>query len=113
MIIETDGQRVGQILTNLLTNAVKFSDKGLITLSYHYDEGAGQISFIVTDQGQGIPNGQEEAIFERFRRLDHSISGCGLGLYISRLIAKLFKGTLIADPSYKGGARFVLTIPTK
>ncbi len=111
--IETDGQRVGQILTNLLTNAVKFSDKGLIAFSYHYDEGAGQISFIVTDQGQGIPNGQEEAIFERFRRLDHSISGCGLGLYISRLIAKLFKGTLIADPSYKGGARFVLTIPTK
>ncbi len=111
--IETDGQRVGQILTNLLTNAVKFSDKGLISLDYHYDENAGQISFTVTDEGQGIPDGQEEAIFERFKRLDHSISGCGLGLYISRLIANLFKGTLKADPKYKAGARFVLTIPTK
>ena len=103
---------MSQVLVNLLTNAVKFSDTGLITLSYDYNEADGKISFIVTDQGEGIPNGQEEAIFERFRRLDHSAHGCGLGLYISRLIAKLLKGTVTVDKSYKGGARFVFTIPT-
>lgn len=112
LTIETDGQRVSQVLVNLPTNAVKFSDTGLITLSYDYNEADGKISFIVTDQGEGIPNGQEEAIFERFRRLDHSAHGCGLGLYISRLIAKLLKGTVTVDKSYKGGARFVFTIPT-
>ena len=112
-MIDTDGQRVGQVLTNMLTNAVKFSDDGTINLSYHLDEEKNLITFTVTDEGQGIPDGQEEAIFDRFRRLDHTVSGCGLGLYISRLIAGLLKGTLKVDPTYKGGAKFVFTIPTK
>ncbi len=113
IMIDTDGQRVGQVLTNMLTNAVKFSDDGTINLSYHLDEEKNLITFTVTDEGQGIPDGQEEAIFDRFRRLDHTVSGCGLGLYISRLIAGLLKGTLKVDPTYKGGAKFVFTIPTK
>lgn len=112
-LVETDSQRVSQVLVNLLTNAVKFSDEGTITLTYTLDRAAETLSFIVTDEGRGIPDGQEEAIFERFKRLDHTTPGCGVGLYISRLIARLLRGSLKADMSYKGGARFIFTIPTK
>lgn len=111
--IETDGQRVSQVLVNLLTNAVKFSDYGRITLAYDNDPSSGKITFTVTDEGRGIPDGQEEAIFERFRRLDHTMPGCGLGLYIARLIADKLGGSVEVDTSYKGGARFIFTIPTK
>jgi len=111
--IDTDGHRVGQVLINLLTNAVKFSDSGTICLDYNYDAENNLITFYVTDEGRGIPDGQEEAIFDRFRRLDHTVPGCGLGLYISRLVAGLLGGTLKVDLSYKAGARFLFTIPTK
>lgn len=113
LLVETDGQRVSQVLVNLLTNAVKFSEKGTVTLSYTVDTAANKLEFTVTDQGIGIPDGQEEAIFDRFRRLDHTTPGFGLGLYISRLIASVLGGSLKVDTSYRGGARFVFTIPVR
>lgn len=113
LLVETDGQRVSQVLVNLLTNAVKFSEKGTITLSYSIDPAANRLEFVVADQGSGIPDGQEEAIFDRFRRLDHTTPGFGLGLYISRLIASVLGGSLNVDTAYRGGARFVFTIPAK
>lgn len=113
LLLETDGQRVSQVLVNLLTNAVKFSEKGTVTLSYTVDTAANKLEFTVTDQGIGIPDGQEEAIFDRFRRLDHTTPGFGLGLYISRLIASVLGGSLKVDTSYRGGARFVFTIPVR
>lgn len=113
LLVETDGQRVSQVLVNLLTNAVKFSEKGTITLSYSLDTAANKLEFVVTDQGIGIPDGQEEAIFDRFRRLDHTTPGFGLGLYISRLIASVLGGSLRVDTAYRSGARFVFTIPAK
>ena len=113
MLAETDGQRVSQVLVNLLTNAVKFSEKGTITLSYSINKDDNKLEFVVTDQGCGIPDGQEEAIFDRFRRLDHTTPGFGLGLYISRLIAKMLRGSLTVDTAYHGGARFVFIIPLK
>ena len=113
LLVETDGQRVSQVLVNLLTNAVKFSEKGTVTLSYTVDTAANKLEFTVTDQGIGIPDGQEEAIFDRFRRLDHTTPGFGLGLYISRLIASVLGGSLKVDTAYRGGARFVFTIPVR
>lgn len=113
LLVETDGQRVSQVLVNLLTNAVKFSEKGTVTLSYTVDTAANKLEFTVTDQGIGIPDGQEEAIFDRFRRLDHTTPGFGLGLYISRLVASVLSGSLKVDTAYRGGARFVFTIPVR
>lgn len=113
LLVETDGQRVSQVLVNLLTNAVKFSEKGTVTLSYTVDTAANKLEFTVTDQGIGIPDGQEEAIFDRFRRLDHTTPGFGLGLYISRLIASVLGGSLKVDTAYRGGARFIFTIPVR
>jgi len=113
MIVDTDSQRVAQVLINLLGNADKFTDKGKIKLDFEYDSIKEELSFIVTDTGIGVPIGQENAIFSRFRKLDNSAPGCGLGLYISRLLAKLLGGDVHLDTEYRGGARFIFTISAK
>ena len=110
-IINTDGQRVVQVLINLLSNARKFTEKGAITLDYSIDRDAGKITFSVTDTGCGIPEGREEMIFGRFNKLDTSAAGSGIGLYISRLIARLLGGSITIDKSYRRGARFLFVIP--
>lgn len=111
VLIDTDGKRVGQILINLLDNARKFTESGFITLDYDVDQEKGKATFTVTDTGIGVPRSQEEEIFNRFRKLNSSATGCGLGLYISRLIANLLGGSLTLDSDYRQGARFILTIP--
>lgn len=109
--LNTDPTRLGQILFNLLNNAAKFTADGSIILSYNADRAKSTVTFTVTDTGCGIPDGQEEHIFSRFEQLDKSIQGCGLGLYICRLLATLLGGVVKVDTSYRKGARFVLTLP--
>lgn len=110
-IISTDEQRVVQVLINLLSNARKFTEKGAVTLDYDIDCNAGRITFSVTDTGCGIPAGREEIIFGRFNKLDSSAPGPGIGLYISRLIARLLGGHITLDTTYRRGARFLFVIP--
>lgn len=109
--LTTDPHRVGQVLINLLSNAAKFTEHGTITLDYTLCNGGHDISFSVTDTGIGIPRGKEEVIFSRFEKLNSSIQGNGLGLYIGKLMAGLLKGELRLDTAYHKGARFVFTIP--
>lgn len=109
----SDPQRIQQILLNMLVNAAKFTDKGSITLSYRVDERANKIIFTVTDTGIGINPENKEKIFDRFVKLDKSTQGAGLGLTISRLIARLLGGDLVLDTKYTQGARFVFTLPRK
>lgn len=111
IIIRTDEHRAVQVITNLLANADKFTSKGSITLSFKAEADHNRINFIVTDTGIGIPEGKEEVIFERFRKLDPSSSGVGLGLYIVRRITALLGGDIRVDRSYSRGARFVFTLP--
>lgn len=110
-IINTDEQRVVQVLINLLSNARKFTEKGVITLDFTIDRDTDRITFSVTDTGCGIPEGREEIIFGRFNKLDASAPGPGIGLYISRLIARLLGGSITIDKSYRRGARFLFVIP--
>lgn len=109
--VNTDPQRVAQVLINLLKNADKFTEKGRIELQYDYNAETGRLTFTVSDTGCGVPQSQAEKIFSRFHKLDNSTPGCGLGLYISRLLARLMGGELRLDTDYRGGARFVFTIP--
>ena len=109
--IKTDAHRAEQVLLNLLVNAAKFSDEGTITLSYQLTADGKEIEFAVTDTGCGIPRGSEEIIFERFRQHSIQDQGCGLGLYISRLIARLLNGDVELDPNYRQGARFIFRLP--
>ena len=95
----------------MLLNAAKFTRSGTITFGYELADDRSSITFTVTDTGIGIPRGQEDAIFERFHKVDPTTQGNGLGLYIGRMLAELLKGSLTVDKEYRTGARFVLTIP--
>jgi len=109
--IHSDAHRITQILTNLLSNGIKFTEHGSVTLRYEAMPGERTVRFSVTDTGIGIPAGREEAIFENFRQLDSGAQGSGMGLYIVRLISRLLGGTVKVDTSYRHGARFVFTLP--
>lgn len=99
------------IISHLLANANKFTEKGSITLSYHLDSGANLVTLSVTDTGCGIPQDKQEWIFERFTKTNDFIPGSGLGLYLCRLIVNRLNGKIKTDPSYTKGSRFVITMP--
>jgi signal transduction histidine kinase/DNA-binding response OmpR family regulator/CHASE3 domain sensor protein len=112
--IETDPQRLGQILKNLLSNAIKFTDKGEVALRV-FSPAEGGICFAVRDTGVGIARHQQEVIFEAFRQADGSIhrkfGGTGLGLSISRDLAHLLGGAVTVQSQPGEGSVFTLTLP--
>lgn len=109
--IQTDCQRLQQVLENLLSNATKFTDTGEINLNFKIDPANRQVVFAVTDTGCGIPADKQAAIFDRFEKVDEFKQGGGLGLPICCAIIDHLGGTISLDTSYTGGARFVFTIP--
>jgi CheY-like chemotaxis protein/signal transduction histidine kinase len=113
--IETDAQRLGQILKNLLSNAFKFTEKGEVALRV-FSPDDGSIAFAVRDTGVGIAAHQQEVIFEAFRQADGSIhrkfGGTGLGLSISRDLAALLGGAVSVQSEFGSGSVFTLTLPT-
>jgi signal transduction histidine kinase/CheY-like chemotaxis protein/CHASE3 domain sensor protein len=112
--IETDPQRLGQILKNLLSNAFKFTEKGEVALRVFSSQG-GTVAFAVRDTGVGIAPHQQEVIFEAFRQADGSIhrkfGGTGLGLSISRDLAALLGGAISVQSALGEGSVFTLTLP--
>jgi len=114
-VIETDKPKLEQILKNLLSNALKFTVQGEVSLKIEADDKPGFIRFSVTDSGIGISPKDQELIFEPFRQADGSTrrnyGGTGLGLSISRKIAELLQGEirLISEPGK--GSEFILSIP--
>ena len=114
--IETDAQRLGQILKNLLSNALKFTGSGAISVRVSAAPG-GHIDFAVHDTGIGIPRDQQEVIFEAFRQADGSThrryGGTGLGLSISRDLARLLGGDVTVRSEAGKGSTFTLRLPQK
>jgi signal transduction histidine kinase/CheY-like chemotaxis protein/CHASE3 domain sensor protein len=112
--IETDPQRLGQILRNLLSNALKFTEKGEVNLSVSA-AAHGRVSFAVRDTGVGISPDQQTVIFEAFRQADGSIhrkyGGTGLGLSISKDLALLLGGSISVQSAPGEGSLFTLTLP--
>lgn len=107
----TNPTRLSQVLFHLLKNATKFTQEGHITLGWHTDKEQQHILFVVTDTGIGIPKEKQEFVFERFAKVDSFVQGTGLGLSISRICAQKMGGSLIIDPEYTDGCRFILTLP--
>ncbi len=107
----TDVQRLQQVLINLMSNAVKFTHEGSITLGFRIDKENDMAMFSVTDTGCGIPVEKQKLVFERFAKLDEYVQGTGLGLAICKITVKLFGGDIWVDEDYKTGARFVFTHP--
>jgi len=114
--VEADPDAVEQILGNLLSNIEKYAADGCSVRLAVVDE-MQRVVVSVEDKGPGIPLGKQEFIFEPFERLRsdlrEGVSGTGIGLTISRELARLHGGELMVDPTYSGGARFVLTLPLK
>lgn len=110
LIIKTDAHRFSQILLNLITNAIKFTDEGSITITYKVQNN-NTILFSVTDTGVGIPLEKQDKLFQRFGKLNIFKQGNGLGLAISKLIVTRFGGEIWLDPNYRKGARFFFTHP--
>ena len=112
--LETDRQRLEQVLKNLLSNAFKFTQAGEVTLTVT-TVGDDQIAFAVNDTGIGIAPEQRDSIFEAFRQADGTISrkygGTGLGLSISRELSRLLGGKITLDSTPGVGSTFTVTIP--
>ncbi|HTR20001.1 MAG TPA: GAF domain-containing sensor histidine kinase [Gemmatimonadales bacterium] len=109
--ITTDPVRLQQILTNLLTNAIRHSPEGE-TVTLAVTATAQQFLFTVSDRGPGIPAELRERIFEPFERfVPETGMGAGLGLAISRRLAEVLGGSLKLSSGEEGGARFVLELP--
>lgn len=110
--IKTNKQEVEKILGNLLKNACKFTEKGIVTVNCHLDEMENDmVCFSITDTGKGIKEGEEEKIFEHFYKVDAYKEGVGLGLPLARRVARQLGGDVVLDTSYKEGSRFTLKLP--
>ena len=108
--IETNGNGLTRILQCLVGNAVKFTPTGNISVEC-ITNAEGETVFTVTDTGKGIPEGDEECIFDRFYKIDSFVPGAGLGLSLVREIAKRMDATVILDRTYSSpGSRFTVTI---
>lgn len=113
--LRTDGQRLEQVLRNFVSNALKFTERGRITL--RIARAPQGVAFAVEDTGIGIPSDQQEVVFEAFRQADGTISrkygGTGLGLSISRELADLLGGRLTLDSQPGRGSTFTLILPER
>lgn len=111
-LILTDRNRLLQLLTNLMTNAIKFTDEGSITTGYTLLPN-NMLRFYVTDTGCGIPKEKQQDIFDRFVKLNHFIQGTGLGLSISQTIINKIGGKIGVESEPGKGSTFWFTIPNR
>jgi hypothetical protein len=124
MIVITDREKVYAILTNLVKNAIKFTQEGFIEFGYQAHptrpetaqvSESGELEFFVKDTGIGIPSDQLETIFERFRRVDEMLhrdyEGSGLGLAISKSYVEMLGGKIWVKSEHGKGSAFYFTIP--
>jgi len=109
--IETNEEGVRKVLTHLIQNAIKFTQKGFIELHCEEDAKGHFLLVSLTDTGRGIAKDQQDKIFESFYKSDMFDQGMGLGLTVSKKIAHKLGGDLTLDKNYTGGARFVLSLP--
>lgn len=110
--IVCDSYRLSQVLTNLLSNAFKFTDRGTIEMGYRIK--AKEIEFFVIDSGIGIQDGKEDRVFNNFTKLDESDNsndGLGLGLGLSKKVVELMKGKIWYNSNPSKGTSFFFTIP--
>ena len=114
-VIETDKEKVYAILTNLVKNAIKYSEAETIHMGYKRVNG--NLQFFVKDTGIGISPARQKAIFERFIQADienqNAIQGAGLGLAISKAYVDMLGGDMWVESEPGDGAMFVFTLPYK
>ena len=115
--LHADEGKVAQVLRNFVANALKFTERGEVRVSAHYDSRADSITFTVADTGIGIATPDLERVFEEFTQVDGGLQrhtkGTGLGLPLSRQLAALMHGEIWVESELGRGSTFFLTIPVR
>lgn len=111
--VRADMEMIREVLNNLIENAIKFTEKGGVTISIDYDEEFATVN--VEDTGMGMPADAQKHLFEKFYRVDNTatreVGGTGLGLYITRSIIETFGGRIWVDSAQGKGSKFHFTVP--
>jgi signal transduction histidine kinase len=119
IMIHSDQFRLNQVITSLLSNAFKYTEKGVIEFGYQMEEGDDKITFFVTDSGKGVLKEKSRQIFESFEKGDEYEygkgvdSGVGLGLTLSKGIIELMGGEIWVEDNVFKGSTFKFFIPCK
>ncbi len=115
IVFESDEGKLGQILRNLISNALKFTQRGEVRVKAALSASGDSVVFTVKDTGIGIAPEDQERIFQAFTQIEHPIQtrvkGTGLGLSLSRRLATLLGGTLAVESEIGVGSTFSLTLP--
>jgi signal transduction histidine kinase len=115
-VLFSDERRVKQVLINLVSNAVKFTDRGTVKIAARVLDG-GKLELCVSDTGIGIKEEDMSKLFEPFQQVDVSLrkrhEGTGLGLYLTRKLAELLGGDISAKSQYGQGSEFTFTMPLR
>ncbi|HEU0298305.1 MAG TPA: ATP-binding protein, partial [Longimicrobium sp.] len=115
--VETDAQRLRQVMTALVSNAVKFTPRGAVSVRAGVAEEGGWMEIAVRDTGPGVPAQDGERIFHPFEQVDEGARsdsvnrGTGLGLTIARQLARRLGGDIVLRDGDAPGAEFVLRLP--
>lgn len=112
-----DPYRIKQILNNILSNAIKFTDKGAVDFWIEYDKTRACVVYTIKDTGIGMTEDEIKKIFTPFSQANETIhikyGGTGIGLCISRQLAEIFGGTIVLESQYGQGTVFTVTIPVQ
>jgi signal transduction histidine kinase len=115
--MQSDRAKVKQITLNLITNAIKFTPKGSVTIATAYDRASKTVLVSVADTGIGNDSKDQEAIFDLFRQVDNSptraYGGAGLGLAICRRLASVLAGEISLKSKVGAGSTFTLKLPLR
>ncbi|MEM6500794.1 MAG: hybrid sensor histidine kinase/response regulator [Cyanobacteria bacterium P01_C01_bin.89] len=105
-----DGLEMRQVITNLVGNALKFTDEGEVVVQLFLPE-ADQVAIAIRDTGVGIPQGEKQEIFNRFRQGQHMRAGSGLGLHLSQRVVEAHGGRITVDSTVGQGSCFTVWLP--
>jgi signal transduction histidine kinase len=112
-LIHADETRIKEIITNLINNAIKFTEKGSIIVLAKKEKGSVQIK--VNDTGIGIPKNKMQGLFTKFYQVDASLGrkygGTGLGLSIVKQLVELHSGKITVSSTHGRGTEFTVTLP--
>lgn len=114
LVLHSDPLKIKQVISNILSNSVKYTEKGSVTMEMKYVNGA--IDCVIQDTGVGIPNSQIKKLFRPFVRVDenvHMAEGSGYGLFVVRGLVDLLKGDINLTSEMGTGTRTMLTIPAE
>lgn len=111
--VEGDRLELHRVFTNLIGNAIKFTDSGFISVRISDRNNPSSVIVEVEDTGPGISAEEQSVLFQRFRQGKHKHSGSGLGLHLSRRIVETHQGTIEVDSQVGKGSRFIVRLPIR